>query len=67
MKSWTNLVLLLAVLAVFLGIARTEETADDFRVAALENVHSDAEDEKQLYVCSLIFFMYSFFLTIHLF
>ena len=48
MKYWTILALLVAVFAVFLGAGHTEENADDFREVALEDVHSDAEDDEQL-------------------
>ena len=48
MKYWTILALLVAVFAVFLKVGDTEETTDDFKEAALEDVHSDAEDDEQL-------------------
>jgi hypothetical protein len=41
MKCLTILVLLVAVCAVFLGVGRGEETADDLRVADLEDVNRD--------------------------
>jgi hypothetical protein len=48
MKSWTILALLVAVCAVFLSVGHTEETADDFREAVLEDANSDAENDAQL-------------------
>jgi hypothetical protein len=43
MKCWTILDLLVAVCAVFLVVGHTEETADDFREAALEDAVNDEE------------------------
>ncbi len=48
MKCWTILVLLVAICAVFLGVGHSEETEDDFKEAALEDVQSDTEDDAQL-------------------
>jgi hypothetical protein len=48
MKSWTILALLVAVCAVFLGFGHTEETEDDLKEAALEDVYSDTENDVQL-------------------
>ncbi|CAB4005381.1 Hypothetical predicted protein [Paramuricea clavata] len=44
MKSWTILALLVAICAVFLGVGHAEETADDFREAALEDTYSDTDE-----------------------
>jgi hypothetical protein len=48
MKCLTILALLVAVCAVFLGVGRSEETADDLREADLEDLYNDIEDDEQL-------------------
>ena len=48
MKYWTILALLVVIGAVSFAVEYTEETADDFREAALKDVYSDIENNEQL-------------------
>ena len=43
MKCWTVLALLVAVCALFLGVGHTEETTDDIREVAFEDVENDED------------------------
>ena len=54
MKCWTLLVLLVAVCAVFLGVGHSEETEDDFKETALEDVQSDTKDDACQMISKLI-------------
>lgn len=48
MKSWIVLALLATISAVFLGVAHTKETSDDFEEQALEEFYNDKDDDTLL-------------------
>ena len=48
MRFGAILALLAAVCAVFVGVGRTEEAAEDFKEAAFEDVATDTQDDEKL-------------------